>query len=183
MVNDIDPLSQKRGEIQEAMNFLAALASGMEQVVGRGAGGMSFAAGRKLGKQFSEKARKSDDLLEALGEVRRVLTDNHCLWEFEPFKPKAQAELVTTMPDGGQEISIVFRDCMIRQALFRFGHAQQGSLCSMMYGFFSGALEAITGRRAELEIVHAGENACLKRLRLRPAAPGGALAHAKGRAA
>ena len=170
MVNDIDPIPQRRSEVQEAMTFLAALASGMEQVVGRGAAGMSFAAGRKLGKQFSEHARKTDDLVEALAEVRRVLAGNDCLWEFEPFQPKAQAELVTATDDGGQELSIVFRDCMIRQALFRYGHAQRGSLCTMMYGFFSGALEAITGRRAELEIVHAGENACLKRLRLRPAA-------------
>jgi len=41
---------------------------------------------------------------------------------------------------------------MIRQALFCFGHAQRGSLCTTMYGFFSGALETITGSKAELEI-------------------------------
>jgi predicted hydrocarbon binding protein len=171
MVNEADPTPQKRRELQEAMSFLAALASGMEQLVGRGAAGMSFTAGRTLGKQFAEKASKTADLLEALGEVRRVLAANDCLWGFEPFQPKAQAELVVTSADGTPELMLVFRDCMIRQALFRFGHAQQGSLCSMMYGFFSGALEAITGRKAELEIVHAGENACLKRLRLRGAAP------------
>ncbi len=51
---------------------------------------------------------------------------------------------------------------MIRQALFRFGHPQEGSLCNMMYGFFAGALESIMGKKATLEIKHAGENACLK---------------------
>lgn len=177
MVNDIGPIPRKRSEVQESMNLLAALAAGMEQVVGRGATGMSFAAGRKLGKQFLEKGKKTDDLLEALDEVRRVLTENDCLWGFEPFRPKAQPQTIVPGPNGSQELLVVFRDCMIRQALFRFGHGQRGSLCTMMYGFFSGALEAVTGRRAELEIVHAGENACLKRLRLRspeePAAPKG----------
>ena len=59
---------------------------------------------------------------------------------------------------------LVFRDCMIRQSLFLFGHAQRGSLCNMMYGFFAGALENIMGRQSRLEILHAGENACYKRL-------------------
>jgi predicted hydrocarbon binding protein len=171
-VNTGELLERKRCEVQETMNLLAALASGMEQVVGRGAVGMSFTAGRSLGKQFAKDSRKTTDLLEAIDEVRRVLAVNDCMWGFEPFKPKVQAELLVTADDGSQEILLVFRDCMIRQALFCFGHAQKGSLCSMMYGFFSGALEAITGRRAELEILHAGENACLKRLRLRAAPPG-----------
>jgi hypothetical protein len=34
----------------------------------------------------------------------------------------------------------------------------------MMYGFFSGAIEKIMGKKATLDIIHAGENACLKRL-------------------
>ena len=62
---------------------------------------------------------------------------------------------------------LAFRDCMIRQSLFVYGHAQKGSLCNMMFGFFAGALENITGRKSDLEIVHAGENACYKRLTLR----------------
>jgi len=51
---------------------------------------------------------------------------------------------------------LVFRDCMIRQSLFMFGHAQQGSLCNMMFGFFSGALENIMGRSCQLTIVSCG---------------------------
>jgi len=164
---------QKRRELQQVMNLLAALASGMEQVVGRGAAGMSFAAGRNLGKQFSEGAKRTQDVAEALGEVRRVLEANHCLWGFEQFKPEAG---IAKAADGTEELQLVFRDCMIRQSLFGFGHAQRGSLCTMMYGFFSGALENIMGRRAELQIVHAGENACLKKLRLLPVSTEGGAA-------
>ena len=71
--------------------------------------------------------------------------------------------------DEGAEVLLVFRDCMIRQSLFRFGHSQKGSLCNMMYGFFAGALQNIMGCESSLEIVHAGENACLKKLVVRRA--------------
>jgi len=165
-VSQVDPIVQKRRELQEAMSFLAALASGMEQQLGRGATGMCFAAGRSLGRQFAAQARKTADPLEALGEVRRVLEANHFMWGFEPFQPKSQAALVQADAGGGRQMLLVFRDCMIRQALFCFGHPQRGSLCTTMYGFFSGALETIMGCKAELEIIHSGENACLKRLRM-----------------
>lgn len=148
------------------MNFASGLAYAVEKVVGRGANGMTFAAGRKLGKKFSEEAKKTEDLTEALDEVRRVLNDNQFQWEFETFQPKGQDQLVTQNEKGELELKLVFRDCMIRQALFCYGHAQKGSLCSMMYGFFSGALENIMGKKSTLEIIHAGENACLKTLRI-----------------
>ncbi len=63
---------------------------------------------------------------------------------------------------------LVFRDCMIRQSLFMFGHHQKGSVCTMMFGFFAGALEMIMGRQSTLDIVHAGENACYKKLTVTP---------------
>jgi predicted hydrocarbon binding protein len=176
MAETVEPALAKRRELQQVMNLLGAISSGLEQVVGRGAAGMSFTAGRTLGRQFSEGARRTADLEEALVEVRRVLQDNDCLWGFEVFRPQAQASAVTHASDGASEVQLVFRDCMIRQALLGYGHPQRGSLCTMMYGFFSGALENIMGRRAELQIVHAGENACLKRLRVMPAAPAGGAA-------
>lgn len=159
-------IAEVRATLQETMNFLGALAAGTEQLVGRPANAMAFMAGKSLGKRFSASATKTDDIQTALAEVRRVLAENHCLWEFEPFQPKAQKELVTVGPAGERDLQLTFRECMIRQSLFRYGHAQKGSLCYMMYGFFSGALETIMGRKTELEILHAGQNACLKRLRI-----------------
>ena len=161
-MEDIHEIRKKRRTLQETMNFMAALSAGIEPILGRGANSMTMSAGRNLGRKFSETAAKTDDLLAAVEEVRRVLEENHCLWEFEPFKPKSQAELITINGNGERQMMLVFRDCMIRQSLFRFGHPQQGSLCNMMYGFFAGALENIMGRKAKLEITHAGENACLK---------------------
>jgi predicted hydrocarbon binding protein len=146
------------------MNFMAALSAGIEPILGRGANSMTMSAGRNLGRKFSSDARRTDDLLEAIDEVRKILLANNCLWGFEPFKVQGQSEYITKNDKGDSQLLLVFRDCMIRQALLRFGHPQQGSLCNMMYGFFAGALETIMGKKATLDIKHAGENGCLKTL-------------------
>jgi predicted hydrocarbon binding protein len=145
------------------MNFLGALATGIEDAIGRPANSMAYVAGKRLGKKLSRNAEKTEDIEKALASVRAVLEANSCLWQFETIMPKGRKSLIETTEDG-DEILIVFRDCMIRQSLFSFGHHQKGSLCNMMFGFFSGALENITGRRSQLKIIHAGENACLKQL-------------------
>ena len=160
----MEEILKKRRTLQETMNFMAALSAGIEPILGRGANSMTMSAGRNLGRKFSQEARQTGDLLEAVAEVRRILVNNNCLWNFEPFQPVGQEQVITVNDRGQSQMLLVFRDCMIRQSLFRFGHAQQGSLCNMMYGFFAGALETIMGKKATLEIKHAGENACLKLL-------------------
>lgn len=163
----MDQLAQKRATLQQSMAFLGAMASGIEEAVGEPANSITYLAGKKLGRRFSEKASPTNDVIEALSEVGRVLKQNQCLWHFEPFQLSTSAKMIEESPRG-EEIMLVFRDCMIRQSLFMFGHAQQGSLCNMMFGFFSGALENIMGRSSQLTIVHAGENACFKRLLIEP---------------
>ncbi len=163
----MDELTNTRNSLQQSMNFLGALATGIEDVIGRPANSMAYVAGKRLGKKLSREAAKTSDVEKALEEVRRVLQANSCLWQFETFIPEGRPALVETTEDG-DELMLVFRDCMIRQSLFSFGHHQKGSLCNMMFGFFSGALENIMGCRSQLQIIHAGENACLKKLILTP---------------
>lgn len=158
----VDEVLKKRRALQETMNFMAALSAGIEPILGRGANSMTMSAGRNLGRKFSEQANRTGDLLEAVDEVRKVLMENNCLWNFELFKEQGQADFISVNEKGESQILLVFRDCMIRQALFRFGHPQYGSLCNMMTGFFIGALETIMAKKTNLEIRHAGENACLK---------------------
>ena len=161
---DLSPaFRDARSTLQECMSFLGALAAGIEEAVGPTAKSITYVAGKKLGKRFSVDVEKTDDIERALVVVQQVLERNHCLWSYEPFKPKAQPVLVTRRGTD-DEVMLVFRDCMIRQSLFLYGHAQKGSLCNMMFGFFAGALETIMGCQSNLEIVHAGENACYKRL-------------------
>ena len=158
----------QRLALQDAMVFLGAIASGTEQAIGESANSISYLAGVNLGKKLSEGVDHTSDIQQALNSTREVLEKNDYLWLFEPFKTHDQ-ESVVQESDNGTEVMLVFRDCMIRQSLFRFGHTQKGSLCNMMYGFFAGALQNIMGQESSLEIIHAGENACFKKLTVRRA--------------
>lgn len=160
--------NNQRLALQDAMVFLGAIASGTELAIGESANSIAYLAGVNLGKKLSEGVAHTGDILQALDSTRDVLFNNDYLWLFEPFKTHDQENLVRESEDG-TEVMLVFRDCMIRQSLFRFGHAQKGSLCNMMYGFFAGALQNIMGRESSLEIVHAGENSCYKKLIVRRA--------------
>ena len=166
-MNETVELINERAVLQETMTFLGAIASGLEEAIGESANGITYVAGRNLGMRFSESAPKTDDIGEALAAVEKVLKDNQCLWMFEIFKTHDRKEAIE-QTGKGEEVMLVFRDCMIRQSLFKYGHHQKGSLCNMMYGFFSGALQNIMGRDSSLEIVHAGENSCYKRLTVYP---------------
>jgi predicted hydrocarbon binding protein len=150
------------------MVFLGAIASGTEQAIGESANSISYLAGVNLGKKMSAGVPQTGDILQALDSTRKVLEKNDYLWLFEAFKTHDQ-ETVVQEDEEGTHVMLVFRDCMIRQSLFCFGHAQKGSLCNMMYGFFAGALQNIMGQESSLEIVHAGENACYKKLTIRRA--------------
>jgi len=158
-------LLQARASLQETMTFLGAIASGIEEAIGDSANSISYLAGKRLGMKMSDHVERTDDIEQALAAVTTVLLANSCLWHFEPFKTHDRPEMIQTTVDG-DEINLVFRDCMIRQSLFKFGHHQKGSLCNMMFGFFSGALRNIMGCDSTLEIIHAGENACYKKLTL-----------------
>ncbi len=145
------------------MTFLGALAAGIEQAIGESANSISYLAGKRLGMQFSQDASPTDDIEQALVTVGEILQKNNCLWHFESFRPHDRPALVETTGEA-EEILLVFRDCMIRQSLFKFGHHQKGSLCNMMFGFFSGSLMNIMKCDSTLEILHAGENGCYKKL-------------------
>jgi predicted hydrocarbon binding protein len=160
----VDETQQLRRVLQATMGFMGALTSGTEQLLGGPANSMAYVAGKALGKGLAESARRSDDIEEALEELKQALVSNQCAWELEPFKRSSQESLIRINDDGSREVSLVFRDCMIRQALLCFGHEQKQSLCNMMYGLFSGALGEIMRREVVLEIDHCGPNACLKRL-------------------
>lgn len=160
--------NQQRLALQDAMVFLGAIASGTEQAIGESANSISYLAGVNLGKKMSTGVAQTSDVLQALDSTKKVLEQNDYLWLFETFKTHDQ-ETVVQEDEEGIHIMLVFRDCMIRQSLFRFGHVQKGSLCNMMYGFFAGALQNIMGQDSALKIIHAGENACYKQLTVRRA--------------
>ena len=147
--------------VQGLMVFLSASANGLEEILGRGAGSVTFRAGRMAGLSHEVKAREEGDLLKALDLVWQEMCSIGMRWAFEPYQRSGEQNLITE-EDGQQKLRLVFRNCMVRSSLFRYGHPQQLSLCLMNHGLFCGLLEKVYGGRANLEIQHAGENACLK---------------------
>ncbi|MBN2716480.1 MAG: hypothetical protein JXX14_11545, partial [Deltaproteobacteria bacterium] len=114
MNSDAGSLIKTRDTLQGAMGFLAAMAGGIEEAVGETAQSITYLAGEKLGRRFSQNATKTQDINEALEELRTVLRNANCLWQFEVFSgsdingPNETAD--------NTQVELVFRDCMIRQS-------------------------------------------------------------------
>jgi len=157
-------VTESRDELQGLLVVMASLSHGLEQTLGRGAETVTFRAGRTVGMKGGA-GQPEGDLLTALDKVAQALKASGIEWPFEVWKPAAEPSAVYSR-DGKQAVKLVFRNCMVRCALFRYGHEQKQSLCMMNHGFFCGYVQKFTGKRAELEIIHAGENACLKELLL-----------------
>ena len=159
-----------REKIQKAMIFMGALAKGTEKLQKKASMAVGFMAGKKVGlKSISDAhTRQMAEPLEALKLLDTALQNMGIQWEFKPFKYAHMDSFIETK-DGKHYIYLVFKDCMIRNVLYHYSHAQKESLCIMSHGIFSGALEAIMpGYEVDLEIQHAGPNACYKILTLTP---------------
>ena len=155
---------ETRDELQGLLVVMASLSHGLEQVLGRGAETVTFRSGKTVGLK-SKITQQESHILIALGKVGEALKQNGIEWPFEAWKPATEKSFIYEK-DGKQAVKLVFRNCMVRCALFRYGHEQKQSLCMMNHGLFCGYVQKITGKRAELDILHAGESACLKELLL-----------------
>lgn len=143
--------------------FVGALAHGAEQNLGRGSLSICSMAGKKFGQEAVEGVEQTDDPVRAVEILRGALAQKGIVWDFEPFAGGHDSALST---DGkSNRLRLVFHTCMVRNALFRYAHEQKQSLCYMAHGVFAGAMERVMpGTNVDLQIVHAGPNACLKEM-------------------
>ncbi len=153
---------QRRGELQGLLVLMASLSHGLETVLGRGATTVTFRAGRTIGLK-ADVTERTADVTRAVELVQQEMARKGVHWPCELWKPDGAEDLFYDK-DGKRAAKIVFRNCMVRCSLFRYSHEQKQSLCMMNHGLFCGYLQKILGKRVDLEIVHAGENACLKEL-------------------
>ena len=151
--------------LQGSMLFLASVANGLEELVGRGASSVTFRAGRNTGLKTAV-ASKETDIIKAFDGVRDELHKMGIRWEFEPFKKQSETDLITPYEDGSQ-LKLVFRDCMVRSCQFCYGHPQKNSLCMLQHGIFCGLFQQIYGAWADYEPLHSGENACIGMLKIK----------------
>jgi predicted hydrocarbon binding protein len=157
------PTSNPAGELQGLLVLIASLSHGLENVLGRGAPPITFRAGRTIGLKAKVK-KTTTNPIEALDLLNDELSASGVHWPFEVWNPEGKSDPIYTKEDGKKALKLVFRHCMVRCALFRYSHEQKQSLCMMNHGMFCGYLQSILGKKADLDIIHAGESACLKEL-------------------
>ncbi|MCK4806674.1 MAG: hypothetical protein KAT09_03460 [Candidatus Aegiribacteria sp.] len=143
--------------------LLGALTHAAEKNLGQSSHSICMLAGKKFGKEAVEDLKQTDDPEKAVELLRKALEERGIVWDFEPFK--GEREELIEKRDGAEVMRLVFRTCMVRNALFRYAHEQKESMCYMAHGVFAGAMEKIIpGKKVNLEILHAGPNACLKEM-------------------
>lgn len=155
-------MEQMRDEMHGLMVFVGSLSYGLEQVLGRGAGALNYRAGRNVGVKGNVE-KQTSDLIEALDLLNKELHRRGIDWGIQPFKPEADAQYEYEV-NGQRAVKLVFHNCLVRCSLFRFAHDQKQSLCQMEMGLLCGVMQKILGKKVDLRVIHAGENACLKEL-------------------
>jgi hypothetical protein len=153
----------KLAKLHNIAYFVSALASATEKNIGKGSHSICALAGKKFGREAVKTTVQTGDPVKAIEILREALKSQGIVWEFEPFPGEKPSPIEEQ--NGTLKIRISFRTCMVRNALFRYSHEQKQSLCYMAHGVFAGAMEQVLPNyAANLEIVHAGPNACLKEL-------------------
>ncbi len=148
--------------------LLGALAHASEKNLGQSSHSICMLAGKKFGREAVKDVEQTDDPEKAVNLLKTALEERGIIWDFEPFI--GERDKLMEKRDGTDVMRIVFRTCMVRNALFRYAHEQKESMCYMAHGVFSGAMEMVMpGKKVNLEILHAGPNACLKEMILEDA--------------
>ncbi|MBN2587415.1 MAG: hypothetical protein JXA64_10880 [Candidatus Fermentibacteraceae bacterium] len=148
--------------------LLGALAHASEKNLGQSSHSICMLAGKKFGREAVKDVEQTDDPVKAVELLSKALEKRGIVWDFEPFK--GEKDELLEKRDGAEVMRLVFRTCMVRNALFRYAHEQKESLCYMAHGVFAGAMEKVMpAKKVHLEILHAGPNACLKEMILEDA--------------
>jgi predicted hydrocarbon binding protein len=157
-------MEQPAKRVHNVAYFIAALAHGAEQNLGRGSLSICSRAGKRFGLEAVTGTEQTDDPVRAVEILREALAREGIVWDFSPFAGD-RGDPVTIDDDGTRRMRLVFRTCMVRNALFCYCHDQKQSLCYMAHGVFAGAMEQVMpAASVDLVIVHAGPNACLKEM-------------------
>jgi predicted hydrocarbon binding protein len=157
--------TEKLKYLQGSMMFLASIANGLEELVGRGAPSVTFRAGRTVGLRV-EVAERQSNLLQAFDVVQHELHRMGIRWDFETYKKQSEQDLLTRVEDE-THLRLVFRNCMVRSCQFYYGHPQKSSLCMLQHGIFCGILQRVYGAWADYDPIHSGENACIGMLKVK----------------
>jgi len=149
---------------QGLMVFLGSLANGLEKLLGRGSDSICFRSGRNVGLKTVVE-QQEPDIIKAVELAQEEMLAQGINWPISPFKKAAEPDYVVDN-DGVEELKLAVQNCVVRCTLFRYGFPQRQSLCNSKHGLFCGTFDRINGNRSTMEIVHAGENGCLLKLKI-----------------
>jgi len=158
-------MQQQLDRLHGVAFLLGSLAHASEKNLGQSSLSIGMLAGKKFGMEAVEGTEQTDDPEKAVEILQKALAERGIVWDFEPFL--GERDQLLEERDGKKVMRLVFTTCMVRNALFRYGHEQKQSLCYMSHGVFAGAMEKVMpGTKVHLEIIHAGPNACLKEMEI-----------------
>ena len=149
---------------QGLMVFVGSLANGLEKLLGRGSDSFCFRSGRNVGLK-TKVEQQEPDVVAAVGRVQEEMLAQGINWPIAPFKKAAEPDLVVDN-EGVLELKLAVQNCVVRCTLFRYGFPQRQSLCNSKHGLFCGIFDRVNGNRSTMEILHAGENGCLLKLKV-----------------
>lgn len=155
-------------ELPALMRISGALSQTLAKLLGPSSSAPAFLAGKDLAKDAAKDFEKADEFLPHLTEdiekALEELTDAFKGgWRCAVWHKKGVPQ-IRKNEEGNTVIDLVFRECVIRETLKEVNGEQKGPLCRVASGFIAGVLEEVTGKKVELEIIHAGPRSCLKEL-------------------
>jgi hypothetical protein len=156
---------QQMQRVQGLMVYMGALSNGLEQLLGRGSESICFRAGRNLGLHHQVGSKAAGELETSLKLVREEMLNLGINWPFDAYKKSTESDLVVDN-DGVKEMKLAIKNCIVRCTLFRYGFPQKQSLCQTKHGLFCGLFDQIHGGRSTMDILHAGENGCMLKLKM-----------------
>ena len=161
-------MAEQNDRLHGVAYLLGALTHASEKNLGQSSHSICMLAGKKFGSEAVENVEQTEDPEKAVELLKTALEKRGIVWDFEPFT--GDHEELMEKRDGAEVMRLVFRTCMVRNALFRYAHEQKESMCYMAHGVFAGAMEKVMpGKKVHLEILHAGPNSCLKEMILEDA--------------
>ena len=150
-------------KFQKAAYFFGALAHGAENNIGKGTNSVCFLAGKRLAREALEGSETSADPVQALKIVTKGLAARGIIWEGEEFL--GERDHLIEEEGGVKKMRVIFRTCMVRNALFTYAREQKQSLCYMAHGIFAGAMEKVMpGCTVKLEIIQACPETCIEEM-------------------
>ncbi len=133
-------------DIKDRMILLSILTRSLELFSGDWAKTICYIAGRKMSEVID--VGKCNTVEECLDKLSKLSP-----WKVDVFEKVSDNEYL-----------VVFKSCPIRQTHYTVCTKQGGALCQVTHGYIESILSSHLEKKVRLILMHAGPNACLKRL-------------------